>query len=68
MRRWGEVFVSTGTLANCTLMSWRRACSPMDWGQLLGGGIASWFAYVMALGSSVFRPQGLFGEKLIERI
>jgi len=38
------------------------------WGPLLGGGIESWFAYVIALGFLVFRPQGLFGERIIERI
>jgi branched-chain amino acid transport system permease protein len=38
------------------------------WGPLFGGGIESWFAYVIALGFLVFRPQGLFGEKIIERI
>jgi branched-chain amino acid transport system permease protein len=38
------------------------------WGPLLGGGIETWFAYVIALGFLVFRPQGLFGEKIIERI
>jgi branched-chain amino acid transport system permease protein len=38
------------------------------WGPLLGGGIESWLAYVIALGFLVVRPQGLFGEKIIERI
>ena len=38
------------------------------WGPLFGGGIDTWFSYVIALGFLVFRPQGLFGEKLIERI
>ena len=38
------------------------------WGPLLGGGIETWLAYVIALGFLVFRPQGLFGEKIIERI
>ncbi len=38
------------------------------WGPLVGGGTESWFAYVIALGFLVFRPQGLFGERLIERI
>ena len=38
------------------------------WGPLLGGGIDTWFSYVIALGFLVFRPQGLFGERLIERI
>jgi len=38
------------------------------WGPLFGGGIEDWLAYVIALGFLVFRPQGLFGESLIERI
>jgi branched-chain amino acid transport system permease protein len=38
------------------------------WGPLLGGAIESWLAYVIALGFLIFRPQGLFGDKIIERI
>jgi branched-chain amino acid transport system permease protein len=38
------------------------------WGPLLGGGIESWLAYVIALAFLLFRPQGLLGEKIIERI
>jgi branched-chain amino acid transport system permease protein len=38
------------------------------WGPLLGGGIESWLAYVIALVFLLVRPQGLFGEKIIERI
>jgi branched-chain amino acid transport system permease protein len=38
------------------------------WGPLLGSGIESWLAYVMALVFLLFRPQGLFGEVIIERI
>ena len=38
------------------------------WGPLLGGGTESWFAYVIALIVLLFRPQGLFGEVIIERI
>ncbi len=38
------------------------------WGPLLGGGIESWLAYFIALVFLLFRPQGLFGEKIIERI
>jgi branched-chain amino acid transport system permease protein len=38
------------------------------WGPLLGGGIESWLAYVIALIFLLFRPQGLFGDKIIERI
>ena len=38
------------------------------WGPALGGAIENWFAYVLALVFLVFRPQGLFGEKIIERV
>ena len=38
------------------------------WGPLFGNGIESWLAYVIALTFLMFRPQGLFGDKLIERI
>ena len=38
------------------------------WGPLIGGGTDSWFAYVIALVFLLFRPQGLFGEKIIERV
>ncbi|RYH09061.1 branched-chain amino acid ABC transporter permease [Tropicimonas sp. IMCC6043] len=37
-------------------------------GPLLGGNTESWFAYVLALLVLLFRPQGLFGEKIIERV
>jgi len=38
------------------------------WGPLVGGAIENWFAYVVALVFLLFRPQGLFGEKIIERV
>ena len=38
------------------------------WGPLLGSGIESWLAYVIALVFLLARPQGLFGEKIIERV
>jgi branched-chain amino acid transport system permease protein len=38
------------------------------WGPLIGSGIESWLAYVIALVFLLFRPQGLFGERIIERI
>jgi branched-chain amino acid transport system permease protein len=38
------------------------------WGPLIGGGIESWLAYFIALGFLLFRPQGLFGDKIIECI
>jgi branched-chain amino acid transport system permease protein len=38
------------------------------WGSLMGGGVESWLAYVIALAFLLVRPQGLFGERIIERI
>jgi branched-chain amino acid transport system permease protein len=37
-------------------------------GPLIGGATENWFAFVLALIFLVFRPQGLFGEKIIERV
>ena len=34
----------------------------------LGGATENWFAYMLALVFLVFRPQGLFGDKIIERV
>jgi len=36
-------------------------------GPFVGGGIESWFAYVVALAFLLIRPSGLFGQKLVER-
>jgi len=38
------------------------------WGPLVGGGTDAWFAFVLALVFLLFRPQGLFGERIIERV
>ena len=37
-------------------------------GPTFGGGIEIWFAYVLALICLLVRPQGLFGEKIIDRV
>jgi branched-chain amino acid transport system permease protein len=37
-------------------------------GPIVGGAIENWFAYMLALAFLLFRPQGLFGEKIIERV
>ena len=37
-------------------------------GPYLGGGIENWFAYVLALAVLLIRPQGLFGDKIIDRV
>ena len=38
------------------------------WGPALGGAIEDWFAYMLALAFLLIRPQGLFGERIIERV
>ncbi|MBZ0163868.1 MAG: branched-chain amino acid ABC transporter permease [Notoacmeibacter sp.] len=37
-------------------------------GPMVGGAVENWFAYVVALAFLLFRPQGLFGERIIERV
>ena len=37
-------------------------------GPIIGGGLENWFAYVLALVFLLVRPQGLFGEKIIDRV
>lgn len=37
-------------------------------GPMVGGAIENWFAYMLALAFLLFRPQGLFGEIIIERV
>ncbi len=37
-------------------------------GPMLGGGIEIWFGYVLVLFVLLVRPQGLFGEKIIDRV
>jgi len=38
------------------------------WGPAFGGAIEDWFAYMLALAFLLIRPQGLFGERIIERV
>lgn len=38
------------------------------WGPMLGGSIESWVPYFVALIFLWFMPQGLFGERIIERV
>ena len=39
------------------------------WGQpLFGGATTEWFAFMLGVVFLLFRPQGLFGERIIERV
>ncbi len=57
-----------GAIVGGLLVSVRQKVGEFYWGSLVGGGIESWFAYVIALVFLLFRPQGLFGERIIERL
>jgi len=37
-------------------------------GPIIGGGLENWFAYGLALAVLLVRPQGLFGERIIDRV
>ena len=57
-----------GAIVGGLIIGFGEKIAEFYWGPIVGGGIESWFAYVIALIFLVFRPQGLFGEKIIERI
>ena len=42
--------------------------SEVYWGPAFGGAIEGWIAYMMALAFLLLRPQGIFGDKIIERV
>ena len=58
----------TGAIVGGLIIGIGEKLGEIYWGPLVGGGIESWLAYVIALVFLLFRPQGLFGEKIIERI
>jgi len=57
-----------GAIVGGLIIGFGEKIAEFYWGPIVGGGIESWFAYIIALIFLVFRPQGLFGEKIIERI
>jgi len=57
-----------GAIAGGVIIGVSEKLGEFYWGPLLGGGIESWLAYMIALVFLLFRPQGLFGEKIIERV
>ena len=59
----------TGAIVGGLMIGLLEKLFEIYWGQpLLGGSTEAWFAYVLALVVLLFRPQGLFGEKIIERV
>jgi branched-chain amino acid transport system permease protein len=57
-----------GAIAGGLIIGIGEKIGEFYWGPLIGGGTDAWFAYVIALVFLLFRPQGLFGEKIIERV
>jgi branched-chain amino acid transport system permease protein len=57
-----------GAIVGGLIIGLGEKLAELYWGPLVGGGIDAWFAYVIALVFLLFRPQGLFGERIIERI
>jgi branched-chain amino acid transport system permease protein len=57
-----------GAIAGGLIIGVGEKLGEVYWGPLVGGAIENWFAYVVALAFLVFRPQGLFGERIIERV
>ena len=57
-----------GAIIGGLLIGVGEKLSEMYIGPFFGGGIEIWFAYVLALGFLLVRPQGLFGEKIIDRV
>ena len=57
-----------GAIVGGIIIGMGEKVAEVYWGPLVGGAIENWFAYVIALGFLLVRPQGLFGEKIIERV
>ena len=59
----------TGAIIGGLMIGLLEKLFEIYWGQpLLGGNTETWFAFVLALFVLLFRPQGLFGERIIERV
>ena len=59
----------TGAIVGGLMIGLLEKVFEIYWGQpLMGGNTETWFAFVLALIVLLFRPQGLFGEKIIERV
>jgi branched-chain amino acid transport system permease protein len=57
-----------GAIIGGLIMGLGEKLSEVYVGPLFGGGIENWFAYVLALVFLLFRPEGLFGERHIDRV
>lgn len=57
-----------GAIAGGLLVGASEKLAEVYVGPLVNGGIETWFPYVLALGSLLVKPSGLFGERSVERV
>ncbi|WP_319775696.1 branched-chain amino acid ABC transporter permease [Breoghania sp.] len=57
-----------GAIVGGLVIGFGEKIGEIYWGPLVGGSIESWLAYIIALVFLLFRPQGMFGERIIERV
>lgn len=57
-----------GAIVGGLLIGASESLAEIYLGDLLGGSVSTWFAYVVALAFLLARPSGLFGERAIERV
>jgi branched-chain amino acid transport system permease protein len=57
----------TGAIVGGLIVGASEKLAEVYIGPWVGGGIEGWFPYVLALVVLLFRPEGLFGEKIISR-
>ena len=58
----------SGAIVAGLIVGFSEKIAEVTWGESLGGAIENWFAFMLAMVFLVFRPQGLYGEKIIERV
>jgi len=58
----------TGAIVGGLIIGAGEKLAEVFYGQYIGGAIENWFPYMLAMVFLLVRPQGLFGEKIIERI
>lgn len=57
-----------GAIAGGLLIGLGEKLAEVYLGPIIGGGLENWFAYALALAVLLVRPQGLFGERIIDRV
>ena len=66
-QRWNLVFV-IGAILGGLIVGCGEKLAEVYLGGFVGGAIENWFPYMLALLVLMIRPEGIFGEKIIERV